>query len=254
MRFRIVDQREIARNVFRLRMEADRPVGWSPGQFFHIRVDDGLEHLLRRPLSLCEAEDDRRFSVVYRLVGRGTRRLARKGPGDELDVLGPLGRGFPLHEGDHRALLIGGGVGVPPLVQLARELRKRGVSVLSLIGFRTAEDVMLAEELAECGSVWILTEDGTAGRRGRVTAALEEALEEPPDRFYACGPAPMLRAVQSALAGRLPGYLSLEERMGCGIGVCMGCVHLCRDPEGRTRYRRVCTEGPVFPAEEVVFS
>ncbi|MDI3257287.1 MAG: dihydroorotate dehydrogenase electron transfer subunit [Kyrpidia sp.] len=254
VRVRVVDQHSVARNVCRLWIEAESPVSWTPGQFFHIRVGEGTEHVLRRPISLCEAADDRRFALVYRVIGAGTRWLADRRPGEPLDVLGPLGKGFPLHSGDRRALLVGGGVGVPPLVQLARELRRQGTAVISVVGFREAADVMLVEELAARGQVRVVTEDGSAGTRGRVTDALTNDVVDGADRFYACGPTPMLRALQERLGRRMPGYVSLEERMGCGIGVCMGCAHLCRTPDGGTAYRRVCTDGPVFPVEEVVFS
>ncbi|MBX6394818.1 MAG: dihydroorotate dehydrogenase electron transfer subunit [Alicyclobacillaceae bacterium] len=253
MKCSVIDQRPVSREIFRLWVEADGPCPWTPGQFFHIRVGEGTDHVLRRPISLCEGVDDRRFCLVYRVVGAGTRWLARRRPGDVLDVLGPLGRGFPLHPGDRRVLLVGGGVGVPPLVELAKRLCAQGAEVLSVVGFRNAEDVMLVDELGKSGPVWVVTEDGSAGRRGLVTDVVQEALQKPTDRFYACGPMPMLRALQERLGDRLPGYVSLEERMGCGIGVCMGCVHLCRTPQG-VWYRRVCTEGPVFPAGEVVFS
>lgn len=250
----VVEQERLTRDVFRLWIEMEQDTPWSPGQFFHVRVGEGLDHVLRRPISLSEAVADRRFALVYRVVGAGTRWLAGRRPGSALDVLGPLGRGFPLHPGDGRVLVIGGGVGVPPLIQLAREVRRRGVEVTAVVGFREARDVMLVDELAALGPVRLLTEDGSAGMPGRVTDALEEDLLRGADRFYACGPSPMLQAVQGKLSGHLPGYLSLEERMGCGIGVCMGCVHLLRRADGSPVYRRVCADGPVFPAEEVAFS
>ena len=227
----------------------------EPGQFVHIRVSDSFDYLLRRPLSVCRADPARnRLTVVYRAAGPGTRRLARAGAGDRLDVLGPLGRGFPLHAGDARALLIGGGIGVPPLVELARRLRAAGVAVTAAVGYQTAAQAVLWRELRACGELFIATDDGTLGAPGLVTGLLTKGLCATADRYYACGPTPMLRAVQARMrAFAVPGYLSLEERMGCGIGLCAGCVHpVLRD--GSVKNVKTCREGPVFPADEVVFT
>ena len=226
----------------------------QPGQFLHIRVSRSFDFLLRRPLSLCDADvEHNRLTVVYRVSGEGTRRLAARKPGDLIDVLGPLGQGFPIHDMDRRALLIGGGVGVPPLLELAKQLRASGKSVQTVVGFQTAGQLMLIEELAVYGEVAVMTDDGSAGERGRVTAALTAELCADADRYYACGPSAMLRAVQEAMRGRgVPGYLSLEERMGCGVGICMGCVHpVVRG--GKLTNAKTCREGPVFDAQEVVF-
>ena len=232
-----------------------RADNYQPGQFLHIRVSQSFDFLLRRPLSLCKADVERnRLTVVYRAQGEGTRRLATRGPGDLIDVLGPLGQGFPIHPQDERVLLIGGGVGVPPLLELAKQLQAAGKSVQSLIGFQTAGQLLLVEELAAYGAVKVMTDDGSAGERGLVTAALAAELCAWADRYYACGPGPMLKAVQAAMRSReVRGYLSLEERMGCGIGICVGCVHaVYRD--GRLTNAKTCREGPVFDAREVVFS
>jgi len=232
-----------------------RAGNYQPGQFLHIRVSQSFDFLLRRPLSLCNADVERnRLTVVYRAQGEGTRRLATRGPGDLIDVLGPLGQGFPIHPQDERTLLIGGGVGVPPLLELAKQLRAAGKSVQSLVGFQTAGQLLLVEELATYGAVKVMTDDGSAGERGLVTAALAAELCAHLDRYYACGPGAMLKAVQAAMRSReVQGYLSLEERMGCGIGICVGCVHaVSRD--GRLTNAKTCREGPVFDAREVVFS
>lgn len=250
-------QRQVAEGLFELTFAAPGPLSEDtvqPGQFVHLRVSDSFDFVLRRPLSVCRVEYDAgRLTVVYRAQGAGTRRLARLKAGDTLDVIGPLGRGFPLHAGDRRALLIGGGIGVPPLVELARRLRRAGVDVVSVVGFQTRGQAILLDDLARFGGVATVTDDGTLGQAGLVTDALTAGLCAEADRYYACGPTPMLRAVQSLMERRgVPGYLSLEERMGCGIGICVGCVHKIRRDEA-VKHVKTCREGPVFPADEVVF-
>jgi dihydroorotate dehydrogenase electron transfer subunit len=250
-RWKIVEHKPVAERMMWLEMECPPDIRYEPGQFLHIRVTEGYDHLLRRPLSVCLATEAG-LVVVYRISGKGTALLAQKRPGDALDVLGPLGRGFPMHTVDRHVLLIGGGIGVPPLLELARQLHGRGVRVTAAVGFQTQSQAILIRELEQYGEVLVATDDGSLGRHGLVTAYLDGSLPESCDRFYACGPTAMLAAVQQRLAGRLDGYLSLEERMGCGVGVCMGCVHLCMEETG-VAYKRVCRTGPVFPAKEVMF-
>ncbi len=251
----ILEQRTIAPEIFELRfLDPTGAAVASPGQFVHIRVSDSFDFLLRRPLSVCRVDRaGGSVTVVYRVQGEGTARLARRGAGDWLDVLGPLGTGFTLHAGDRRALLVGGGVGVPPLVELARRLAGQGTDVVSAVGFQTRAQAILLDDLASCGELRVATDDGSLGNKGLVTGLLTSEWAAGVDRYYACGPTPMLRAVQRAMTQlRVPGYLSLEERMGCGFGVCVGCVHpILRD--NRVHNLKTCRDGPVFPAEEVVF-
>jgi len=232
-----------------------RPGAYEPGQFLHIRVTDSFDYLLRRPLSLCKVDVERNeMTVVYRAQGDGTKRLSRLGVGDLLDVLGPLGHGFPLHGEDRRALLIAGGIGVPPMVELARALTAAGQVVHSIVGFQSAGQAILLDDLRRCGDVSVVSNDGSIGVQGLVTDLLSETLCKDASRFYACGPTPMLRAVQSVMRARaVPGYLSLEERMGCGIGICVGCVHPIVRGE-TVKHVKTCKEGPVFASEEVVFA
>jgi dihydroorotate dehydrogenase electron transfer subunit len=255
-RLTILEHKEIADNMMWLSFEAPENLTYSPGQFLHIRVTDGVDHLLRRPISLCKVagEDRKAIGVAYRVGGKGTRLLQQKKPGDALDVLGPLGKGFPIHEGDRHALLIGGGIGVPPLVELADQLTQRGVKVTSIVGFQSKRVAILIEELGRYGEVLVATNDGSLGLQGFVTDCMTEELLASADRFYACGPTPMLKAVQAKLVGKVAGYLSLEERMGCGIGACMACVTSCVLEDGSVGYKKVCKEGPVFPAPEVVLA
>lgn len=253
----VVEQRKVAEGLYSLTFCApvkltEKSVG--PGQFVHIRVSDSFDHVLRRPLSVCRVDYlKQQMTVVYRAQGAGTKRLARLEAGDEVDVLGPLGRGFPIHADDRLALLVGGGIGVPPLVELARRLRAAGCAVIVIVGFQSSAQAILMDELEHYGDLIVVTDDGTLGARGLVTDVLTEAVCARADRYYACGPTPMLRAVQGLMQRRnVSGYLSLEERMGCGIGICVGCVHPIRRDES-VKNVKTCREGPVFPADEVVF-
>jgi len=254
-RLTILEHKEIAQNMMWLAFEAPQNLNFTPGQFLHIRVTDGVDHLLRRPISLCKVkgmEDKKAIGVAYRVGGKGTKLLAKKKIGDTLDVLGPLGKGFKIHGDDKHALLVGGGIGVPPMVELADQLTQRGIKVTSIIGFQSQNIAILIEELGQYGEVLVATNDGTLGIQGFVTDYMTDELLATADRFYACGPTPMLKAVQAKMAGKVEGYLSLEERMGCGIGACMACVTSCLMEDGSVGYKKVCKEGPVFPAPEVV--
>jgi len=255
----VVEQVAVADQLFSLTFTSPISLAtqgaYSPGQFLHIRVTDSFDFLLRRPLSLCKANVARNeLTVVYRAQGEGTMRLSRARAGDALDVLGPLGHGFPVHPGDHLALLIAGGIGVPPMVELARFLTTAGVAIHSVVGFQTASQAVLLDDLREFGALTVVSNDGSIGQQGLVTDVLTDATCASVDRFYACGPTPMLRAVQGVMRERgVAGYLSLEERMGCGIGICVGCVHPVLRA-GEIKNVKTCKEGPVFLTEEVVFA
>jgi dihydroorotate dehydrogenase electron transfer subunit len=195
--------------------------------------------------------------MVYRVEGHGTKILSESVPGQPLDLLGPLGQGFPIEErkeGEH-ALLIGGGIGVPPLYYLGKELVKRGVKVTYVIGFGTDSQVILEDELKTVGTTHVVTMDGSVGEKGLVTDVLNEKfnLEDSAwDVLYSCGPLPMLKALQDRfqLTGK-EGYLSLEQRMGCGVGACLACVCQTQNQEKGKKYRKICSDGPVFPLGEV---
>lgn len=255
-RLTILEHKEIAENMRWLAFTAPDGLKYQPGQFLHIRVTDGVDHLLRRPISLCKVQsaggEQQAIGVAYRVGGKGTRLLADKKVGDTLDVLGPLGKGFKLHDGDKHAILIGGGIGVPPMVELADQLTQQGVKVTTIVGFQAKNVAVLIDELNQYGEVLVATNDGTLGTQGFVTDYLTDDLLQSADRFYACGPIPMLRAVQARMDGNVEGYLSLEERMGCGIGACMACVTSCVLEDGSVGYKKVCKDGPVFNAPEVV--
>ena len=218
----------------------------GPGRFVHIKCGEGL--LLRRPISVCDwsVEEDT-LRLVFEVRGEGTLWLSRRKAGDSLDVLGPLGHGFDTAP-EGRYLLVGGGIGVPPMLGCARHGGKDSTAIL---GFRSGEHAMLLDDFsAACSNVLIATDDGSMGRHGFVDALVREELEK--DRNYtavlACGPKPMLRAVaRAAEEAGLPCQVSMEERMGCGVGACLVCA--CKTKGGH--YRHACKDGPVFDAREV---
>jgi dihydroorotate dehydrogenase electron transfer subunit len=248
----VVRNKQIAENIYELILKGEITSEMSePGQFVHVKVADGFDPLLRRPISIAAIDKDKgTFTIIYRKQGKGTSLLAEKRAGEEVDVLGPLGNGFPVNEARSggTAVLVGGGVGVPPMFELAKQLSHNGVSVVSIIGFQSASAVFYEKELAKYGEVYVTTVDGTYGKKGFVTDILAEIHA---DIVFACGPTPMLRAIESGVYAPKT-YLSLEERMGCGIGACFACVcHTKEDPHGFS-YKKVCSDGPVFAAGEVV--
>ncbi|BAU27519.1 dihydroorotate oxidase B electron transfer subunit [Aneurinibacillus soli] len=256
----VIANEQIAERIYRLQVQGEL-VGrmTRPGQFVHIKCGTGIDPLLRRPISICDVDADKQIlTMIFRADGHGTRVLSESVPGQSLDILAPLGEGFPVDtrtDGEH-ALLIGGGIGVPPLYYLGKQLRARGVKVTFVIGFGTASQVFLTEELAELGTGHVVTMDGSAGTKGLVTDVLTEANGLAPadwDVLYSCGPLPMLRALQDTYQKlNKEGYISLEERMGCGVGACLACVCSVQEPqEGKKKYKKICSDGPVFAFGEV---
>jgi len=233
-----------------------------PGQFVMIDVGaiNKLPHPLadpfwRRAFGLYRADPEAgRVDILYRAGGKGSRLLALAAPGDKLSLLGPLGNGFPLEEAEAPVALVGGGTGVPPLVFAARVLAGRGIQAKAYIGGRSANQLFGLDDFAACGvPVQVSTDDGSAGVQGVVTDILRPDLEALQVKtVFACGPTPMLRAVQGLVGQyKLPAYLSVEAYMACGRGLCLGCaVRLAG--EGEPRYAHACTDGPVFRSEEVV--
>ncbi|MDD5707250.1 MAG: dihydroorotate dehydrogenase electron transfer subunit [Kiritimatiellae bacterium] len=226
-----------------------------PGQFVHVRVPGLDTASLRRPFSIYRADGDE-FAILYKTVGRGTERLAELAAGAHLSLIGPLGNGFPTDIGDRTPILVGGGYGVAPLAFLAARLPRRGVA---LLGGRSAGDVLCEQDFAALGwSVEVSTQDGTRGSRGLVTMLLDRHLAGSAKgsalELFACGPDGMLRAVGArAIAAGCPAWLSLDHHMVCGIGACLACVQKLRSPDGSTRQARVCSDGPVFEAREIVW-
>lgn len=246
----VLSQRELAPGIYDMWIGTTLAADARPGQFLCIYPKD-KSTLLPRPISICEADAGKgALRIVYRVAGAGTREFSGYRAGDDLSVMGTLGNGFPLEEGrGKRVFLIGGGIGIPPILELAKRLD--AVKQI-LVGYRDGR-LFLKDDLERYGSVYVATEDGSAGTRGNVMDAVREnGLEA--DVIFACGPMPMLRAVKAyGLERRIPAYISLEERMACGVGACLGCVVKTRqvDHHSHVNNARICTDGPVFEAQEV---
>ena len=223
----------------------------QPGQFVHIACGEG--HLLRRPISICDISGDM-LRVVFQVKGEGTAWLSRRTPGHRLDVLGPLGHGFALSKLGARPVMVGGGIGVPPMLYAMKAAKAAGAQPAAILGFRTKDAVILEDAFREIGTVHICTDDGSYGDH----ALAPQILAREAGNFTgicACGPKPMLRAIaETAAAAGLPCQVSMEERMGCGIGACLVCACELKLQDGQgTRYGHVCKDGPVFDAQEVVW-
>jgi len=254
----VIRHREIVPGYFELEFIAPEIARDAlPGQFVHIRVTQSLDPLLRRPFGIYNVEKKiGSITVFYRVVGRGTRMLSDVHTAEQIDVLGPLGRPFSLPRHMRRALLVGGGVGIAPLVYLARVLCENKVEVTVLLGASTSGYLVGKDILKRMGiDFMVSTDDGSEGMKGRVTDLLEKVIDKKQfDYVYACGPEPMMaRVTEIAQARGLDGELSLEEHMACGIGACLGCAKkVIRN--GNETYAKVCSDGPVFKIGEVVFN
>ena len=232
--FEIKSNEQIAKNVYRMQLAGDT-TGILPGQFVNIRVEG---QFLRRPISVCNITDGV-LTIIYKVVGVGTEAMSQLPIGTQLDVLTVLGNGYDLSKAGDNPLLVGGGVGVPPMYMLARQLREMGKEVKVILGFNTQDEVFYEEEFRALGcDVTVTTVDGSHGVKGFVT----NAMDGQQSYYYTCGPLPMIKALINTLGTN--GEVSMEERMGCGFGACMGCtIQTTQGP------KRVCKEGPVFPAE-----
>ena len=246
----VISQDCIAKDIYSLWLKTDKIAAQAkPGQFVSVYCNDG-GHLLPRPISLCEIDQEKgTLRLVYRVVGKGTEMFSALKAGDSVEVLGPLGNGFPMQETEgKRVFLIGGGIGVPPMLETAKQLKGEPVLVM---GYR--DELFLTEEMKKAGELVIATEDGSAGTKGNVLDAIREN-DLKADMIFACGPKPMLRALKAyGLEHNIPCYVSMEERMACGVGACLGCV--CQSTEvdhhSQVKNKRVCKDGPVFLSTEV---
>ena len=237
--FEIIENIPLTRDVYRMKLRGDLTQITRPGQFVNIRLS-GL--YLRRPISVCDAENGI-LTLIYKAVGEGTRQMSRMVVGENLDVLTGLGNGYDLSRAGEQPLLLGGGVGVPPLYLLAKELVRVGKTPRVILGFNTKDEVFYEEEFRALGcDVTVTTVDGTCGTMGFVTDAMGEGYTF----FYTCGPEPMLKAVFRA--SKASGQMSFERRMGCGFGACMGCS--CKTLTGN---KRICKEGPVMDKEDILW-
>ena len=259
IRASLLASHEVAPGHFLLQLAAPQVADAArPGQWVHVRCGDTWDPLLRRPLSIADVADDREsFFILCRAVGRGTEKLVRTRPGEPVDIIGPIGRGFDL---DHAAsiALVGGGYGVAPLHFLLRRLRRRrgaGVRADVFIGAETAERLLFLDRLRELADdVHVTTVDGSLGHKGLVTEPFESAVSDrPPDIAFSCGPTAMMAAVAGICATRgVACQVSLEQHMGCGVGVCLGCAVPILD-DGGIVYKRACCDGPVFSADLVAW-
>ena len=238
--FKILTNEALTSSVYRMTLEGDTSAITAPGQFVNIRLEGKF---LRRPISVCDWEAGK-LTLVYKVVGHGTAQMAAMNPGEALDILTGLGNGYDLTLTGETPVLVGGGVGVPPMYGLAKHLRALGKSVQVILGFNTKDEIFYEEEFKVLGcTVYVTTVDGSYGIPGFVTDALKDLSYS---HFCACGPEPMLKALYKA--STTSGQMSFEERMGCGFGACMGCS--CKTLTGN---KRICKEGPVMKKEEILW-
>ncbi len=237
--FKVIENKKIANQVMQMTLEGDTSAITASGQFVNLKID-GL--YLRRPISVCDCYENK-LVLIYKIVGKGTLAMSNFKKGINIDILTGLGNGYSLEKSGDKPLLIGGGVGVPPLYFLAKILARQGKKVSVVMGFNSSADVFFEEEFKKLGAtVYVCTADGTAGAKGFVT----DILPSDYSYVYTCGPEPMLKAVYNAT--KTSGQYSFEERMGCGFGACMGCS--CKTLYGN---KRICKDGPVLQKEEIIW-
>lgn len=239
--FRITSNEKIARDIFKMTLAGDTSAITAPGQFVNIKLDG---FFLRRPISVCDCVGEN-LTLIYKTVGNGTEQMSRMAAGENLDLLTGLGNGYNTKTSGGSPLLVGGGVGVPPMYMLCKKLVAEGKKVTVVLGFNSKDDVFYEDEFRALGAdVHIATADGTYGTKGFVTDVIKNLQYT---FFYTCGPEPMFRAMHKMM--KTPGQYSFEERMGCGFGACMGCS--CKTLTGN---KRICKEGPVMESEEIIWA
>lgn len=236
----ITENKKIAKDVYLMVLEGDTSAITASGQFVNIKLDG---FYLRRPISVCDY-DDTKLTIIYKVVGEGTEAMAKLPCGEKLDVLLGLGNGYNLGKSGDTPLLIGGGVGVPPMYNLCKKLIAEGKKVTVILGFNTKEEIFFEDEFKALGaSVYITTVDGSYGTKGFVTDVMKNLTYS---YFFTCGPMPMFKAIEATAV--TSGQYSFEERMGCGFGACMGCS--CKTKYGN---KRICKDGPVLEREEIIW-
>lgn len=236
--YKIIENKALTKDVYKMILEGDTQYITAPGQFINLKLEGKF---LRRPISVCDY-DDKTITIIYKVVGEGTEQMSLMSAGEEIDCLTGLGNGYDISK-SKAPLVIGGGVGVPPMYNLTKCLLADGQKPTVILGFNTASEVFYEEEFKALGvDVIITTVDGSHGVKGFVTDALPESY----DYFYTCGPMPMFRAIENAV--KTSGQYSFEERMGCGFGACMGCS--CKTKYGN---KRICKDGPVLEREEIIW-
>lgn len=238
--FTVISNEKIAKNTYKMLLSGNTEDG-RPGQFVNIKIDG---FFLRRPISVCDIEENT-LTLIYKTVGAGTDKLSKTEKGEKLNILAFLGNGYDLSKSGEAPLLIGGGVGVPPLFLLAKKLVKESKKPTAILGFNSADEIFLKDEFEALGvKTFIATADGSVGTRGFVTDVMKNT--DIYTYFYTCGPEPMLRAVYNE--SKTDGEFSFEERMGCGFGACVGCT--CKTKYGN---KRICRDGPVLSKEEIIW-
>ena len=238
--YKIVSNKPLTKDVFEMILSGDTSAITAPGQFINIKLDG---FYLRRPISICDY-DNNTVTILYKIVGGGTEAMSRLESGAELDILCGLGNGFDVSKSGEKPVLIGGGVGVPPLYNLCKKLIESGKKVTVVLGFNTSSEVFYKEKFESLGAeVYVSTVDGSSGVKGFVTDVLKNIDY---DYFFTCGPMPMFRAIEKIASSS--GQYSFEERMGCGFGACMGCS--CKTKYGN---KRICRDGPVLEREEIIW-
>ncbi len=250
----IVTKEQLKNDIFKFAIQSEEMAKVAlPGQFLEIRVNDNIEPFLRRPISIHKIEqEESELEFIFQVRGKGTEILAQKQVGDKISVLGPLGKGSFQFENYKNIAIIGGGIGIFPLYELARQARENA-KVTTYLGFRNKDFVVLENEFLQVSNKLVLTtDDGSYGQKGFAIDYLkEDCQKEKPDCIYACGPLPMLKVVRDfAIQNNIPAQVSLEERMGCGIGICLGCSVKDKNSDG---YKHVCKDGPVFDIADVEF-
>lgn len=240
--FSITQNEKIAQSVYKMRLSGDTSAIKKAGQFVNIKLDG---FFLRRPISVCDYTAEE-LLIIYKVVGKGTEKMSAMEKGEQLDILTGLGNGYDLTVKTEKPVLIGGGVGVPPLYKLLKELKNQGKRVSVILGFNSEKEIFFEDEFKEIADrVLICTADGSYGIKGFVTDAVKDIDF---DYFFTCGPEPMFKALESTIDKGISGQLSFEQRMGCGFGACMGCS--CKTLTGN---KRICREGPVLFREEIIW-
>lgn len=250
---KVWSQKCISENIFDMWIETSLAREAKAGQFISV-YPKNQSTLLPRPISICEADvENERLRIVYRVVGKGTDEFSKYQAGESISILGTLGNGFPLEAAkDKRVVLMGGGIGVPPMLETAKRLHGVAKQVVIVMGYRNSDNFLI-EDFKKYGSVYIATEDGSVGTKGNVLDAMREKGIDT-DVIFACGPMPMLRAIKGyASEKQIQAYISLEERMACGVGACLGCVVKTKqiDHHSHVNNARICTDGPVYLADDV---
>lgn len=256
-KMKILVNDKIAPEYYKMALSAPEIIRTAiPGQFIHIKVSDGYEPFLRRPFGIHSIRNKDIIEILYRVVGKGTALLSEKKVGEKLDILGPLGNGFKIGKermkDNEKMILIAGGAGVAPLFFLTQKLIDYSKNIMVLIGAKTKEMILCEQEFKDLGlDVQIATEDGSYGHKGLVTDLL--LGWDLPTLLFACGPSIMLRAITNfSIKNNLPSQLSLESRMACGVGACLGCTIKVKNGT-KTLYKRVCKDGPIFEANEIIW-